>query len=205
MTDNWKAVHRIMVFEKWGVKDVSSSPCTDVAYWSSQSDCCGFSATLSMFVSDASLTYVFSSPCTAVRGTIAAHEVIVAVFQQRYWRSFRIQFNVLLFLGGSVVGSLFRMVDLHSTQTRVIYTRACKDFSGFHLVLQEWGALLSLFNLLSSLDVACDLSRSFVGSGLSVSGKLNAGLVLSVNACGVFGSQGSSSSGLVQLGSALSV
>jgi hypothetical protein len=47
-----------------------------------------------------------SPPLHAQTWTIAAHEVIVAVFQQSYWRSFRIQFNVLLFLGGSVVGSI---------------------------------------------------------------------------------------------------
>ena len=46
---------------------------------------------------------------------------------------------------------------------------------------------------------------SFIGSDLSVSGKLNAGLVLFANASGVCGLQGSSSSGLVQLGSALTV
>ena len=52
-----------------------------------------------------------SPPLHAQTWTIAAHEVIVAVFQQHYWRSFRIQFNVLLFLGGSVVGSIVTLKD----------------------------------------------------------------------------------------------
>jgi hypothetical protein len=68
------------------------------------------------------------------------------------------QFNVLLVLGGSVVGSLFRMVDLYSTQIRVIYAReglaccfvlicfACYArmiLKRHARVLQEWGASLS--------------------------------------------------------------
>ena len=142
MNDNWKAEHRIMLLEKWVVKDVSSSPCTDVVYCSSRSDCCGFSATLSAFVSDISLTYVSSSPCTAVRGTIAAHEVIVAVFQQRHCRSFRIQCAFVFgWISCWLVVSDGRSI-LNSNTSHLC--TACKGFSGFHFDAPGMGSLAEL-------------------------------------------------------------